>query len=419
MLERFVPEPLLVERDHVDVAVPPQEAYAKARALDLARSPILRTLFTLRTLPGRLRGQHVAIDKLTLEEIGSHAPGFVILADKPGVGFAAGAVGKFWKPNIEFVEVTPETFAEFDTPGYARVAWAVQFEPAGGHGTRIVFELRLDATDEASWRVFRRYFAVVGPFSHYIRRHFLSLIAGELGGPDDGAEPRELQEDDLDDDWHEVGQGWLGAFGMLFNLVTPFLRRTRSRWGLDEATARRELPGDEIVADPRWSWTHGIEVDAPPEDVWPWMAQLGQERGGFYSYQWLEKLAGCEIRNADRIHPEWQDVQVGDPFRLHPQMPPLRVVDVEPGRWFVVEAGEEFRIWPDLDREKAAHGSWLFYVEPLDDGRRSRVISRFRADFTDDLATRLMYGPWLTESIGFVMDRRMLIGIKERVERPA
>ncbi|HMA26843.1 MAG TPA: hypothetical protein VKO62_04340, partial [Solirubrobacterales bacterium] len=63
---------------------------------------------------------------------------------------------------------------------------------------------------------------------------------------------------------------------------------------------------------------HAIEVDAPAEQVWPWLAQLGQDRGGFYSYEWLENLAGCRMRNADRIHPEWQHREIGEKVMLHP-----------------------------------------------------------------------------------------------------
>ena len=69
----------------------------------------------------------------------------------------------------------------------------------------------------------------------------------------------------------------------------------------------------------------------PPEAVWPWLAQIGQDRGGFYSYEWLENLAGCRMRNADRIHPEWQDRQAGDTVLLHPSSG-LKILRLDPGR---------------------------------------------------------------------------------------
>jgi hypothetical protein len=199
---------------------------------------------------------------------------------------------------------------------------------------------------------------------------------------------------------------------MALSYLTPFARRRRSTWGVDPRTAARELPGDDIVPEPRWGWTHGVVVDASAADVWPWVAQIGADRGGFYSYEWLENLAGCRLHNASAIHPEWQ-VREGDGLSLHPKMPPLRVVQVVPGRCFVAHgqadavARAEGRPWVEV--------TWLFLVEPLGAGR-SRFISRYRATSSRDLATRLQFGPGVVEPIGHHMDRRMLLGVKERAE---
>lgn len=196
-------------------------------------------------------------------------------------------------------------------------------------------------------------------------------------------------------------------------LLTPFLRRARSHWGLDRKAATQVYPGDDIVRDPTWSWTHGIEIDASAADVWPWIAQISSDKAGFYSYQWLENLAGCAIENADAIHPNWA-ITEGDELRMHPKMPPLKAVSVEPGRYFVVhgpadkQAQERGDPWVEV--------SWLFFLEPLSD-RRCRFISRYRCATSPDRATRLQFGPTLLEPIGFAMDRRMLIGVKERAER--
>jgi len=214
------------------------------------------------------------------------------------------------------------------------------------------------------------------------------------------------------DDYRDIVDGISGAAIMLFELFTPFLRRARSHWGIDEALARRDYPGDQFVPEPRWSWTHGIEIDAPAQDVWPWVAQLGADRAGFYSYQWLENLAGCELRNAETVHPEWE-VRSGDSLLLHPNAPRLPVASIERGRYFVVHA-------PADGPARAANKpwvevSWLFLVEPLTD-RRCRFISRYRASSSDDLGTRLAFGPTLVEPVGFAMDRRMLFGVKARAE---
>src|SRR5229473_2723664 len=109
----------------------------------------------------------------------------------------------------------------------------------------------------------------------------------------------------------DIFAGVGGAAVMTAAMLTPFLRKARSHWGIDAATAARVFPGDEIIATPRWSWTHGIDIATSAANVWPWVAQVGANRGGFYSYQWLENVAGCDLHNAGAIHPEWE-VKEGD-----------------------------------------------------------------------------------------------------------
>jgi hypothetical protein len=193
--------------------------------------------------------------------------------------------------------------------------------------------------------------------------------------------------------------------------LTPFLRPKRSQWGLSAQEASLPRPGDELVPEPCWSWTHAVEVDASAERVWPWVAQIGADRGGFYSYQWLENLAGCDVHNAEAIHAEWAH-QAGDDLVLHPKMPPLRVVLVMPGHSLVAFAAPD-----ETERAEGrpwAAASWAFLLEPLTMGR-CRVVSRFRSACSDDFATRLVQGPTLLEPVGFAMDRRMLLGIRDRV----
>ena len=198
-------------------------------------------------------------------------------------------------------------------------------------------------------------------------------------------------------------------------LLTPFLRRRRSRWGLSAAEAVARFPGDELVPRPRWSWTHAVEVDASAAAAWPWLAQLGADRGGFYSYEGLENLAGCRLENAETIHPEWE-LRVGDRLVVHPDMPGLPIVAAEPGSYFVAHAAahEEAR----AQGEPWVAASWLLLVEPLG-VHRCRVVSRYRVATSADARTRLAFGATLVEPMGFAMDRRMLLGIKDRAERRA
>jgi hypothetical protein len=589
LLDRLIPAPHLLEVDHVDVAAAPERVWERVRHGDLARSPLIHALFELRALPERITGQHRP-SSLMIDDLRStpDQPGFQLLAEDAPHGFAVGAIGKVWQPRIPFVHVDDARgFETFAAPDFIKVAWSVRVLPLGEQDSRVEIEVRVDATDEAAWAKFERYFRVIGPGSHFIRRTLLSELARELGTPESAALTRMLPGDELLEDattvaadgvtiaaapeeiwpwllqmgcrragyysidwldnggerssrevlpelqhlhvgdivpatregedgfevlqlepphvlvlgglfdpdtsrqlafaaarpqryWHvtwafvlerlnetstrlhvraraafppsgrlhalwirpvhhlmqrrmlehlaarvehrlprddfrEVLSGVGGAALIVASVLTPFLRGTRSHWGLTASEAQRPRPGDELVPAPVWSWTHAVEIDSPPERVWRWVAQIGADRGGFYSYQWLENLVGCEIHNADAVHPEWQH-EVGDALLLHPKVPPLRIARVEPGSYLVAHA--------PVDEAARAEGrpwamaSWLFVLEPLA-GDRCRLLTRYRVACSSDLATRLAFGPSLIEPIGFAMDRRMLLGIKARAEREA
>ena len=399
-LEVWLPGSRAGELDAVEVLGSPLAAYRFVRGHDFAESRLVRGLFALRGLTGRRGeegGPRVAIDALP--------PGFVVLEDVPGVGVTIGAIGRFWRPEVELAATTAEAFAGFAAPGWAKLVVQARFEATGAGRTRVTVELRVRATDAGAREALRAYLRVIGPFSRMIRHEALEAVAAALGAAT--PRPRSTAAD--------VAEGFVGALGVLVDLGTPFLRGVRARWGVSAEEAAGRFPGDELVPAPRWGWTHGIEIAAPAAAVWPWVAQIGQGRAGFYSYQWLENLAGCEIQNADRIHPEWQAVAVGDPFRLHPEGPPLRVAGVEAGRFFVVQGGRDDAAPPPEGDDPDARVSWLFLVEPID-RLRCRFISRYRVAYREGVTPRLLYGPYLIESIGFVMDRRMLLGVKERAE---
>ena len=94
------------------------------------------------------------------------------------------------------------------------------------------------------------------------------------------------------------------------------LRTTVLTWGATPDEAARSLAGDELLAHADVVSTRAVTIDAPPADVWPWLVQMGSGRGGAYTYDWVENLFGLGMRSADTIHPEWQDLGVGD---LHPR----------------------------------------------------------------------------------------------------
>ena len=223
------------------------------------------------------------------------------------------------------------------------------------------------------------------------------------------------------------GENLGGALRVAGALLTPMLRGRRARWGASEAELARRYPGDELVPEPKWGWTHAVTIRAPAAEVWPWVVQMGQGRGGFYSYQRLENLVGCDIHNADRILPEFEDLEAGDGIRLHPDVPPLPVAVVEPGRAIVIHAlsdtssGEPFQPaegGAEGPPESYSNMIWTFFLEEQGDGT-TRLISRTAYDYSSGLGQSLMYGPALVGSIGHVMDCKMLLGIKARVEAGA
>ncbi len=405
-LDDFLPEPRLREVDHVDVTAPCADAYEVARHLDLSRSWLVRALYELRTAASHHRPTPLQ-SPLRLDAIPTTGEGFHVLREAPGEELVVGAIGRFWEADMPFADVGADAFAAFDYPGFGKLAWSLRFEPLGARTTRIHVEVRVSATDEISWRLFRLYFGVIGPFSRFLRHYLLHLIERELGAT--------LARPSMVERAREVGEGVVGALGIAFDVLTPFLRGARAHWGLDPADAARAYPGDERIASPRWGWTHALEIARPAAEVWPWIAQIGQDKGGFYSYAALENLAGCQLHNADAIHPEWQAMKLGDAFRMHPELPPLRVLALEAGRHFLVGTSDEPSAAP-AQAGPSVRVTWLFLLEPLD-ARRCRFVSRHRVDHGDAPRERLAWGPTLLEPIGFEMDRRMLLGVKERAER--
>ncbi len=198
-----------------------------------------------------------------------------------------------------------------------------------------------------------------------------------------------------------------GAARILATLFTPMLRTRRLRWGATDAEVSMRLPGDDFVTKPIWSYTYAVTVHAPAAAVWRWVVQMGYGRGGLYSYQGLENLTGSDMRNADEIVPEWQHLSVGDPIRIDARVPPLTVALIEPGRALVLGGKATAPNLPDH--------TWGFYLVPVD-ALTTRLISRSRTSYLPTTGNKLAWGPLLMEPIGFVMERKMLLGIKRRAE---
>lgn len=205
------------------------------------------------------------------------------------------------------------------------------------------------------------------------------------------------------------------AYAFVFH---PFM----NHWGATRAEVALSLPGDELVTDPRMGYTRAVTIDAPPEEIYPWLVQMGQERGGLYSYDGLENLIGCDMHSADSIHAEWQDTRSGDKLRFGPDGYPYQYYyQLEPDR-FVLFWGGEFNEDGSLLIPALTPGSmesmatWLLYLDPQPDGS-TRLISRSASRYADGFAGFAMWR--VTELLNFFMEQRMLHNVKRLVESGA
>jgi len=181
-------------------------------------------------------------------------------------------------------------------------------------------------------------------------------------------------------------------------LLTPWM----DRWGATENEISANLPGDELVPSPASFVNRAITIHAKPEQIYPWIVQIGAEKAGWYSHAWLEGLLNCQIVNADSIHPEWQNLQPGDLVKMCPGKdgpPPYMVANVYPDQ-AVVLGHQENGKWVDL---------WQFVIIPQTDGT-SRLVLRTR--------TMMTGGMWDVIHPGvFIMETGMLQGIRARAEK--
>ena len=188
----------------------------------------------------------------------------------------------------------------------------------------------------------------------------------------------------------------VAALGLLY----PLLRRPILTWGATSEEAVSRLPGDELLEDADGVSTRAITIDAPATSVWPWLAQMGPSpRGGASTYDWIENLLGLDMHSVDHVLPEFQDPHAGDVLDLGASR--MRFERVEPGRVIA---------W----RSEDGNWVWAFVLEEHDGTTRLISRNRFRQP---TLAARIGMLPMEPGSL--VMERRMLLGIKERAERLA
>jgi hypothetical protein len=179
-------------------------------------------------------------------------------------------------------------------------------------------------------------------------------------------------------------------------------------WGATAEETHAVLPGDELVEGNVACTTRAVTIAAPPAAVWSWLAQIGEDRGGFYSYDVLERVVGARMHNADRIHPEWQRLDVGDTVWLAQRFgrgASQVVAMVEPGSYLVMTSPDDFA---RVQAGKSACGTWSFSVRPH--GGHTRLVARGRGGWAGNPVFDIAH---------FIMERKMLLGLAERVSTGA
>jgi hypothetical protein len=200
-----------------------------------------------------------------------------------------------------------------------------------------------------------------------------------------------------------IGRLVLGV-GIAVGLYGLAVRPWMLRWGSTAEERRRPLAGDDFSADAGYVTTRAVTIKAPAEAVWPWLIQMGQDRAGFYTHNWVERLLRSGIPDVSEIHPEWQHVEVGDLMRTNRDIggKPMGwpVVAVDPGRSLVVSS------------KTMPVGTYAFVLDALDDST-TRLIVRDRArwKWLEWPFAALVYEP-----LHAYMETGLISGVRQRAE---
>ncbi len=207
----------------------------------------------------------------------------------------------------------------------------------------------------------------------------------------------------------------LGAGVVIYRRrIQPWLKG----WGSTEEERIRSMPGDELVANANFETTRAVTIAAPPKDVWPWLVQIGQGRGGFYSYDLLENLVGLDMQSATKIDPSLQQLSIGDVIAVEPEGSGFKVLSLESNESMLLTLdGSGSGPIAEHFRDLNAASSWSFELTPLEQNR-TRLVVRWRARYPrvnsqDPAASAIGVA---LEPVEFVMERKMLQGIRERAE---
>ncbi len=189
------------------------------------------------------------------------------------------------------------------------------------------------------------------------------------------------------------------ALGAATAAYLLYIRPWQLRWGATDEELERPMPGDEIVARPTFNATRAVTIEARPQEIWPWVVQIGMTRAGWYSYDLLDNLGRPSAR---RILPQFQNPKIGDVVPMSPDgKQGMLVKDFEQDRWM---------LWWD----GKGGMSWVWGLYPVDEAR-TRLITRVRLHY--DWRSPSILFHMLVEFTDIVMMRKSMLGIKERTER--
>ena len=222
----------------------------------------------------------------------------------------------------------------------------------------------------------------------------------------------------------KIGIGAGVAVGVAAVVYALVIRPWQLRRGATDAEVQRAFPGDDLVRDPKCGYTHAVTIKAPASAVWRWLVQIGYERAGWYSHDWLHRLMGIagsvdDARcSAKRIIPELQDLKVGDLVEIAPGMGYV-VVEIEPEQALILQSLIDAGKWESVSGddplpEKYLRSSWVWLLEAIDE-KTTRLVVRVRSDYSPGLLT--MVGSVIPNELGsLIMQPKTLQGIKQRAE---
>lgn len=320
-IQKYLPEPRHTETMRIFVNAPVDEAWKAVRYHNVSSIPWVNFLFRLRTITDIFHHNKPAFgdtNKGFIDEIAEHNEGFIILEENPGKDVVVGAIGKFWHLNIPFESITADQFLTFNKKGCGKVAWSISVEPFLT-GSTICFELRTTATDEASWSKLNRYYHIIGMFSKLIRHALMDKLQHDLG-----------------------------------KLALP-----------DAQTIFIE--GDDIIPDAKYTDTDKIIIEAPVSIVWMYLMQLGCDRAGWYSIDWIDN---GNRKSTDHLMKEWKERKQGDklPATPHDDDGFFEVYRIEHEKFFVI--GGEVRKEEDYFKS-----TWAFELHPIGNDATYLIVS--------------------------------------------